>query len=414
MAKGRTIVGIDVGTTAVRAVVAAMEGEEEKPQIVGVGVAPSSGLQKGVVTDIEETVQAISAAAEAAERMSGIPIEHAVFSIGGAHISAQVSKGVIAVSRADGEISEEDVTRVINAAQAISLPSNREILHVIPRDFIVDGQSGITDPVGMTGVRLEVEAVIIESSSPFIKNLTKCAYQAGVGVDDVVLAPLAAALSSLNKRQRELGVVLIDLGGGTTSICVYEEQHLLTASVLPVGAAHITNDIAIGLRTSVDIAEKVKRQYGTANPSEIKKNEMIDLKELGDEEGEKVARREVAEIIEARLEEIFTLVDKELRGIDRSGMLPAGAVIVGGGAKLPGVIDVVKRVLRLPAQIGYPQELVGLVERIDDPAYAVAVGLLLWQLEEEKFASRPHRALPGLAVSAAVRKIRDLFRAFLP
>ena len=414
MARDELMVGVDVGTTMVRVVVCGQSPEQEKPSALGIGAAPSSGIQKGVVTDVEETIQSVSRALDAAERMAGVPIDRATVSVGGAHISSQNSRGVIAVSRADSEISEDDITRAVNAAQAISIPSNREILHVIPQHFIVDGQGGITDPLGMTGVRLEVDTHIIEGSAPFIKNLTKCVYQAGVTIDDLVFAPLAAAKSVLSKRQRELGVALVDLGGGTTSIAVFEENRLLATSVLPVGAMYITNDIAIGLRSSIDVAEKVKIEFGSAIPEEIKKSQEINLKNVDAQEEETaVSRRHIAEIIEARLSEIFSLVNRQLKAVDRSGLLPAGVVLTGGGAKLHGVVELAKRELRLPAQIGYPQALPGVVEHLDDPSWAVATGLIFAGLEARHGKTRsPLAALSTVAPTVA--KIRGWFRSLLP
>ncbi|MBI3256090.1 MAG: cell division protein FtsA, partial [Candidatus Andersenbacteria bacterium] len=347
-----------------------------------------------------------------AERISGVPIERAYVSVNGAHISSQNSKGVIAVSRADGEITPDDVARVINAAQAISMPNNREILHVLPQNFIVDGQEYIHDPVGMTGVRLEVEAHIIEGSAPFIKNLAKVVNQAGVHVEDFVFAPLAAASAVLEKRQKELGVVLVDLGAGTTSMAVYEENRLLHTAVLPLGSSHITNDIAIGLRTSIDIAEAIKMEHGTALADEVKASETIVVEGDGTEV-ESVSRKEVANIISARLEEIFLFVDRELKRINRSGLLPAGVVLTGGGARMEGVIDLAKKKLRLPIKIGKAQGLPGLSEQTEDPGYAVALGLVYWAMDQERRPSgRASFGLPD--IGNTVHKVKDWFRTFLP
>jgi len=407
-------VGLDVGTTTTRVVVATLDEEQDKPSVLGIGAVPSSGIQKGVVTDVEETIQSVSRALDAAEQMAGIPIERATVSIGGAHVSSQNSRGVIAVSRADGEISEDDIARVVNAAQAISIPSNREILHVIPQQFIVDGQEGITDPLGMTGVRLEVDAHIIEGSAPFIKNLTKCVYQAGVTVDDLVYSPLSAAKAVLSKRQRELGVVLVDLGGGTTNVAVFEENRLLQTTTLPIGSMHITNDIAIGLRSSIDVAEKIKVELGSALPDEVKKTQVINLRHFDEQEEEtEIPRRHVSEIIEARLSEIFSMVNKQLKYVDRSGLLPAGVVLTGGGAKLQGVVELAKKELRLPAQLGFPQPLPGIVDDINDPAWAVAVGLIFHAMDTAQ--NKGQSSISSLtSVGPTVAKIRGWFKALLP
>lgn len=413
MARTLHVTGIDVGSSTVRVVVATLGREDGALHIVGVGTSTMRGMQKGVITDVEEASLAIGEAVEQAERMAGVPLERAHVSLNGAHISSQNSRGVIAVSRADGEISPDDMARVMSAAQAISLPNNREILHVLPQDFIVDGQEHIHDPVGMTGVRLEVETHIISGSAPFIRNLMKAVNKAGIHVEDFVFAPLAAALSVLEKRQKELGTVLLDLGAGTTSLVVYEENTLLHTAVLPLGSSHITNDIAIGLRTSIDIAEHVKINHGTALVDDVKPNEMIVIEGEERSEQESVSRQEVANIISARLGEIFSFADHELRRIGRSGMLPAGVILTGGGAHLPGVVDIAKKRLRLPVRIGKPSDLAGITDDILDPAFAVAVGLLLWGLNQQtKQDVRHSLALPDVGHTA--QKIKDWFKTFLP
>jgi cell division protein FtsA len=381
MSKGEIIAGIDIGSSNVRTVIVQSFREEELPRVIGVGVAPSAGLRKGIIVDLEEATRAVNESVEIAERSSGIAVNSAVISLGGNHINSQSSKGVIAVGRADGEVTEDDVARVINAAQAISVPPNKEIVHIIPKNYSLDDQKNIKDPLGMNGVRLEVDATIIEGSTQVIKNLAKCAEQAGIKIEDFVLAPLAAAMACLSKRQKELGVILVDIGGGTTSVAVYEENDLLHTAILPVGGSHITNDIAIGLRTSIDVAERVKIEYGNASPSEISKKEDINLSEIDSQEEGIVSRYHVAEIIEARLEEIFNMVNKELKTIGRDKLLPGGVVLTGGTAKLPGAVDLAKNILGLPAQTGFPSALGGLVDKVDEPSFVTAVGLVLWGLE---------------------------------
>jgi cell division protein FtsA len=373
-------------------------------------------MRKGVVVDVDDVIKSIALAVEEAEKSSGVPVEHAYIGIGGNHITSQKSKGVIAVSRADGEVSADDVSRVINASQALSLPSNREILHVIPLSFVVDGQENIKDPVGMSGVRLEVESLIIEGSVPFIKNLTKCVYQAGVEVDDVILSPLAAARASLTKRQKDLGVISIDIGGGTTGLAVFSEGDLLHTSIIPVGAAHITNDIAIGLRTSIEVAEKVKLEYGSALPSEIKKRDQVDLADIEEGEEDLVSRYQISRIIEARMSEIFSLVNDELNKIDQAGLLPAGAVLTGGGAKMPGAVDVAKRILKLPAQVGFPIGLGGMVDKVDEPSCAVPVGLLMWGMDEDGARTQVKSGMFSQMkfVSGSMGKVKKWLKTFLP
>lgn len=413
MAKEHYVTGIDLGSSTVRVVVGKREAATGQVLVMGVGESAAEGMQKGVVTDVESAVGSVTRALDMAERVSGIPVERAYVSINGAHISSQSSRGVIAVSRADGEITADDVARVVNAAQAISLPNNREILHVLPQDFVVDGQERIHDPVGMTGVRLEVDAHMVEGSAPFIKNVAKVVNQAGVHIEDFVFSPLAAAEACMTKRQKELGVALIDLGAGTTGVAIYEENVLLHSTVLPLGAGHITNDVAIGLRTSIDAAEAIKKQHGTALPDTVKQNErvVVESGDIGEEES--ISRHEVATIIRARLDEIFSLVDRELKNISRSGLLPAGAILTGGGALLPGVVEVAKEKLRLPARVGKPVDFGGISERAEGPAYAVVLGLILWGLREEETGSR-RMALALPDVRKSVGKVRDWFKAFLP
>lgn len=381
MSRQSVIVGLDVGTSKVSVCVG--QFQEDILNVVGVGTAPNSGLRKGVVGDLEETVSAISAALDEAERMSGIPITNAYVSINGTHISSTVSKGIIAVSRADGEISEADTERALEAARAVALPPNREILHVLPRNYIIDGQEGVKDPVGMSGIRLEVETLVIGGSTSAIKNLGKCVYQAGLEMDGLVFSPLATAKGLLSKRQKESGVILIDIGAGTTSYVVFEEGEVLRTNVLPVGSSHITNDIAIGLRTNLDVAEKIKVRYGCAHPQSVRESEKIDLSELDENENQRIARRYVAEIIEARLNEIFGMIREDLASIDREGMLPAGVVLTGGGAKLEGLVEYAKEYLKLPAQMGSPLlEISGLIDKLDDPSYSTCIGLMIWGIFE--------------------------------
>ncbi len=415
MSRSDIITGLDVGSTTIRLVVGQLadDGAEGKTlHIIGVAETPSQGISKGVVTSIEDAVTCLTSCIEKGERMAGVPLERAIVSISGAHILSQTSKGVIAVSKANGEINEDDVERVIEAAQAVATPPNYEILHVIPRSYTVDNQTSIKDPVGMTGVRLEVDAQIIQGLSTQIKNLTKAVYRTGLDIEDTVFAALAAAESTLDKQQKELGVALVNVGGATTSVVVYEEGDVMHTAVLPVGAGHITSDIAIGLRTSIDIAEQVKLQYGAALPDMVDKKEMIDLNEFSEGESHLVSRRQIAEMIEARVEEIFKLVNKELRKINRSGLLPAGIVLSGGGSRLNGIIDVAKREFRLPASVGSPRELTTAIEKVNDPMYAVAVGLLLWGMNMQGSGGSRFAGLSSL--SGVKDKIKGWIKSIVP
>ncbi len=415
MPKQEIICGLDIGSSQIRVVVVQRRALEENLQILGIGEVPAVGIRKGVVVDPEEVVSCVASALEKAERVAGLPIENAYLAVGGPQISYLESRGVIAISRADGEIAKTDISRALEAASAVTLPSNHEMLHILPRDFIVDDESGIKDPIGMNGVRLEVVTTIVEVSSSLVNHLTKCVLRTGVDVEGVVFSALAAAQSTLEKRQRDLGVVLIDIGAGSTGFAVYEEGGLLAADVVPVGGEHITADLAIGLRTSVDIAERLKIEYGSCLPKEINKKEEIDLAKISKSEKDvMVSRRDAAEIIEARCEEIFRLVDKELSRIGRSAKLPAGAVLVGGGSKLPGIVDLAKEMLRLPVQIGFPIGFDGTVDKVDDPVFATATGLIHWALTDWSRFS-PEVNAEGLGRMRGITgRLKGLFRNFLP
>lgn len=412
MPKEKIIVGLDVGTSNIRVAVAQLRGGAS-PQILAVGRAVSGGLRKGVVVDMEEVVRNIKEAAQSAKRVSGIGIESAFVSVGGSHISCRSSRGVIAVSRADGEISEEDKARAISAAKAVSVQPNREILHVLPRRFVVDGQVAIKDPVGMQGVRLEVDALIVEGSTPFIKNLIKCVRESDIEDNGLLLSPLAASRAVLSKKQKELGVLLLDLGGGTSGLSVFEEGDIMHCQILPVGSGHITSDIAIGLRIPIEVAERIKLEYGSVLPDAVGKKETIDLTKFGEPEGQ-VARREVAEIIEARVGEILDLVNKELKKIDRAGLLPAGVVLVGGGAKLTGLVEATKERLKLPVQIGVPEGMEGVADQINEPDLATVCGLILSALNDEIGTERAYRFVGLPSVVPTVNKIKKWLKGFMP
>ncbi len=378
MAKEQIIASLDVGSSKIRTVIALLQEDKKVPNIIGVGVAPSTGMRKGNIIDVDESISNISAALEDAERMSGAPIHHVFVGISGSHVESFDSKGVIAISHAGSEIIEDDINRVLEAAQAVNMPSNRRILRIIPKSFSVDDQRGIKNPVGMIGVRLEVDAHIITGQSTIIKNVEKAVHQAGVDIDDLIPASLASAEAVLSRRQKELGVLVVDVGCGSTSISVYEEGATLHTASLPVGGESVTNDVAIGLRTSIDTAEKIKIEYGMTAPDEVNDRETIDLSLISKIDNQKVSKKHLAEIIQARYHEIFVMVKDELRSIGRDGMLPAGAILTGAGVKMPGCLDLAREVLGLPVQIGFPTEVDGVVDKIDDPAYATAIGLVVW------------------------------------
>lgn len=378
MAKHRIIAGLDVGNSKIRIALAVMEDGNPIPNIIGVGVSPSSGLRKGNIIDVEATVSEISAALEDAERMAGEPVHHVFLGIGGDHIASQDSKGVIAISHSGNEIIEDDIDRVLEAAQAVSIPSNRRILRIIPKGFTVDEQSGIKYPVGMTGIRLEVLAHLVTGLVPAVKNVEKCVHQAGVDINDIIPSGLASAEAVLTKRQKELGVVVIDVGHGGTNVSIFEEGTVLHSASLPVGGENVTNDIAIGLRTSIDTAEKIKIEYGTCIPEDVHDRETIDLSLLSKIDNQMISKKQLSEIVQARYHEIFIMVKDELAKVQRDGMLPAGAILTGAAVKMPGVLDLAREILNLPVQVGFPVNYEGVVDKIEDPAYATVIGLVIW------------------------------------
>jgi cell division protein FtsA len=401
-------IGLDIGSTKVCCIVGLQDETATQPSVIGVGVAPANGIRKGVVSDVEETVSSITAAVDEAERMSGIPIDRATVTIDGAHVASQNSSGVIAIARSDQEITIDDVARVEEAASAVQLPPNREILQVFPKSFKVHDQTNIKDPVGMHGVRLEVESHIVTGAAPAMKNLHRSVYQAGIDIEGQVLVPLAAARAVLTKKQRELGVALVDIGGGTTGVSVYEEGEVLYSSILPVGASHITNDIAIGLRTNIETAEKIKLKYVKAHAGKISASEKLRIEELEGSESV-VSKKELFDIVDARLDEIFHMVNQEFKKIGKDGMLPAGVVLTGGGAKMPGIAEVAKNSLKLPVVIGQPSGLTGLVDKISDPAFAAPVGTML---ENMNYAHVPDKA--NARLSETVDRIKKTLRNLLP
>lgn len=414
MSKEQYIVGLDIGTHSIR-VVQGKLSTEGVLSIIGASSVPASGMRKGVIVDIEEAVSSISSALEKVERMTGVPVTRATVSVGGSHVSCMESKGVIAVSRADGEITENDVIRVIDASQAISIPPNREVIHVIPKSFTVDGQVGVKDPLGMTGIRLEVETIIIHGATPFIKNLSRAISQAGLEIDDLVLASIASSQAILSKRQKELGVVMVDLGAGTTSLAVFEENNLLQTSVIPIGSMHITNDLAIGLRTTIDTAEKVKIYAGQASAKTVDPREEIDLNKFDPEDHQTVNRLEVVEIIEARLEEIFDHVNKELKRVGRDGKLPAGLVVTGGGSLMPGILEYGKHRLKLPASFGELQGVTTVIDMVQDPSFSVCIGLVLWgNGYNSKASGGGMKGLKQVLKKPGISKLGSWVKSFLP
>ena len=410
MPKERVLASLDIGSAKIRTVVAVVDADSEGgvPNVIGVGISPSLGMRKGHVIDVEELIHNIISSLEDAERMAGVPINHVFVGMSGAHIESFDSRGVIAIS--GPEITVEDVARVIDAAQAVSIPANHRILHIEPKAYAVDEQHGIKNPVGMTGIRLEVEAHIITGHVQHVKNLEKCVDQAGVDIDAIVPATIASSEAVLTKRQKELGVVVIDVGAGCTSIAVFEEGTILHSVCLPIGGESVTNDIAIGLRTSIDTAEKIKIEFGSVLPQEIAEREMIDLSSVSKVDTQTVSKRYMAEIMQARYFEIFSLAKEQLKLIGRSGMLPAGAILTGAAVKAPGVLDLARDTLGLPVQMGFPVDIGGVIEKVDDPAYATSLGTLIWGMREGDRFGRTG----GVHMKKALQSVGTWFKSLLP
>lgn len=378
------IVGLDIGSVEARIVVGQrIEENGGRIQIIGATEIESEGMNRGVVKSIDDATSSVSALLEKTERLIGIPVSDVFLSISDPYVRCERSKGVVAVGRSNGEITPEEVDRAIEAARALNVPPNYEIIHVIPIKYKVDNQEDVRDPLGMSGIRLEVEALIVQGMSSQIKNLTKAVYRTGLNINDLVLAPLALGEAILSPKQKELGVVAVGLGASTTTMSVYEEGKLIHAAVIPIGSEHITADIAIGLRCPINLAERIKTEFGNASPKNFGNKEEIDLTALAKEEGvegeiSSVSGKYLSEIIEARVEEIFEKIDDELKKIDRSGLLPAGVVLAGGGAKLSGLVDVAKEKLRLPAAVGSCRTADVVFDKVNDLKYLTALGLVVW------------------------------------
>lgn len=421
---------VDLGSSKITCVIATKSEDDSSLRVVGVASVPSKGIRKSQIVDIEDTIEAVTETVESAERMAGLSIKDVSVSVSGLHIESQNSKGLVAVQNPDGEISTEDVSRVVEAAKAVPLPTAREILHIIPRFFLVDNQEGIKDPVGMSGVRLEAEAHLITGSSVNLKNLSKVMSEIGVDTKAVTFAGLASSVSTLNETEKELGVVMIDIGGGTTSLCVYIDGALSHSAVIPVGAKNITNDIAIGLRVSLDSAETIKRNLSPdehiakvldpKNPNSKKQADEIDLHKLGlIDAPRKISRKAVVEgIVRPRLNEIFELIKAELIKAGMGGKTPAGLVITGGGALTYGLGDTARKILNMQARVAIPQGLTGLVDEIKTPEYSTVAGLLMLSNSSSNAPSRSNFKMPKIGKimpsSLSMKKVVDFIKSFLP
>lgn len=406
-------IGLDIGGSKVVIIVGQIK--ENLIHIVGVGKSTNYGMRRGMVSDIEEVVSAISSAAEEAERMAGFPLTGTTIGICGPHIQAAETKGVIAVSRADGEIAPTDIQRAIDSVKTVALPPNQEILSIIPQSYTIDSQVDIQDPVGMSGIRLELNALIITASAMAVKNLSKCASQAGLDIREIIYTPVSNSQILINKRQKELGVGLLDVGAGSTSLAIFEEGRLIHTAVLPIGSLHLTNDIAIGLRTSIETAEKIKLKYATSDSKTVKDNDEIDLGKIDSSLNEKISRQYLTEIVEARLAEIFTMLRDELKKIGKDGMLPAGLILTGGGSQLHGLIDKAKDELRLPVQLGLPViEVSGVVDKLDDPVYTTAIGLMMESLGNKESHNQLGKIGQIGNLGGLTSSLKNILKQFIP
>ena len=403
----RTIVGIDVGSSKVCTLVGEV-GDDGEVSVIGVGLEPSQGVRKGVVVSVPEATAAIAASVDKAERTSGYKIERAYVSVSGTHVSSLNSHGVIGISRREHGITVEDVDRALDAARAVAVPHNEEIVHVIPREYIVDGQGGVHDPVGMHGFRLEVETHIVTASTTAVQNLRQCVEGAEVDVDELVLAVVAAGDAVLTETEREMGVILADVGAGTVDLGIFINGAVWHTVVLGVGGDHITNDVAIGLRLPPAIAERVKLEYGHARANQVSPDERFTVSSFGDGRPQVVPRWRLAEIVEARAEEMLLMIRDEIKRSGYDGLLPAGVVLCGGAALMPGIQELSEDILGLSVRVGVPMGLEGLVDAVSSPAHAVGAGLMGWGGTVD---TRPQFRRSGPGAGA---RIVEWLKAFLP
>jgi len=379
MARSELIVGLDIGTTKICAVVG--ELTPDGVDVVGIGTSPSTGLRKGVVVNIEQTVQSIKRALEEAELMAGCDIRSVYAGIAGSHIKGFNSHGVIAVK--GGEVGVKDVERVIDAAKAVAIPLDREVIHILPQEYIVDDQRGIHDPLGMAGVRLEVKVHIVTGAVTSAQNIVRSCHRSGLDVADIVLESLASSKAALTPEEREIGVALVDLGGGTTDIAIFGSDSIKHTSVIALGGTNLTNDIAFGLRTPMAAAEKIKIKYGCCLAEVVPAEDFIEVPSVGDREPRRLSRQVLAEICEPRVEEILALVDQDLVRSGFKNRIAAGVVLTGGTSLISGMQELAEQVFNLPTRLGYPRGVGGLKDVVASPMYATAVGLLLYGAEKE-------------------------------
>ena len=401
------IVGLDIGTSKVLAVVAEVK-ENQDIEILGVGQHPSRGLRKGVVANIDSTVQSIQQAIEEAELTAECRINSVYAGIAGAHITSMNSSGVVAIKNRD-EVSAEDVERVLDAAQAQAIPNDQQVLHILPQDFIIDGQDGIREPIGMSGVRLEAKVHIITGAVSAAQNIVKCITRCGLDVEEIVLEQVASSYAVLDSDETELGVAMVDIGGGTTDIAVFTDGAIRHTAVLPVAGDQITNDIAVALRTPTQAAEELKKKFGTALVQMAPEGEMIDTPSVGERAPRKLARTTLADVIEPRVEELFLLVQAELRRSGFEELLGTGIVLTGGSARLAGMVELAEEIFHMPVRLGVPQYNGPRSDLIRNAAYSTGVGLVLFGLEHPTQQKRSPRGLPDIPAAEFVSKMKRWF-----
>jgi len=410
MEREAVLVAIDVGTSKVVTLIGEVN-RDGAVTIIGKGAPASSGLKKGVVINIDQTVNSIRAAREQAERLSGYRLESAIVAVGGNHVESQNSRGAVAVSGPRREVGPEDIERATEVARAVTIPSNREVLHVIPRGYVVDGQEGVKDPAGMSAVRLEVETHIVHAGATAVQNLTKCVQRADIKIDELVAASLASADAVLTETERELGVAVADFGAGTIDLALYLDGSPFHTGVLPLGGNNVTNDVAIGLKSSLDAAEELKIIHGTADPAAVDKDEMVDVETIG-EGGRSASRLELAHIIEARMREVFEKIGEEIQRSGNTGKLPAGLVMTGGAAQLAGTAALGREVLQMPVRVAGPAGVGGLTDHLLTPAFSTSLGLLLWgarAVHSDEPLRYESASAPGV-----MARMREWFRGLAP
>ena len=386
------IVGLDIGTSKVVAIVGEISNEEI--EIIGLGSSRSRGLKKGVVVNIESTVHSIQRAIEEAELMAGCEI-HSVFAgIAGSHIRSLNSHGIVAIR--DNEVAMGDVDRVIDAARAVAIPADQKILHILPQEFVIDHQEGVKEPIGMSGVRLEAKVHIVTGAVSAAQNIIKCVRRCGLEVDDVILEQLASSYAVLTEDEKELGICLVDIGGGTTDIAVFTDGAIHHTAVIPIAGDQVTNDIAVALRTPTQHAEDIKVQYACALTQLANPEEIIDVPSVGERPSRRLARQTLAEVVEPRYEELFTLIQAELRRSGFEDLIAAGIVLTGGSSKMEGVVELAEEIFHMPVRIGIPQHVSGLVDVVKNPIYSTGVGLLLFGRKQMQEGFSPLRASGGL------------------